>query len=261
MSALRTPPIWPEKSPSRASAQTLYHVLLDALFPPRCAGCPNWSRASFCPDCAPQLRPISAPLCDLCGAPFDPLAFSAPACAACRARAPHFRAARSVWHFDTPLRHAIHRFKYGQKSALASRLAPHLSQKMKDDPALRDFAPRFIVPVPLHRARLRQRGFNQSLLLAQELGRLLGVETRELLSRTRDTPPQVDLGRDERAKNMRDAFTIEAKSCKAKADWQGARILLIDDVFTTGATLGEAAKTLKRAGAGEICALTLGRQA
>lgn len=164
-----------------------------------------------------------------------------------------------MWHFDGPARHAIHRFKYRHKSALAARLAPYLAQQLNEDTVLNSFAPQFLIPVPLHRARLKKRGFNQSFLLAQELGRLIGVETREILWRTRDTVPQVGLGRDERAKNVRGAFAIQSDSRRAKADWKGARLLLIDDVFTTGATLGEAAKVLQRAGGGEICALTLTR--
>lgn len=252
-----TAPNRPEKPPSRA----LYEAFLDALFPPHCAGCAGWCRDPFCERCTPLLRPIFAPLCNICGAPFDPLAHSTAICASCRAAAPSFRAARSVWHFEGPLRAAIHRFKYSQKSALAARLAPHLAQKLEEDAVLRGFAPQFLVPVPLHRTRLKKRGFNQSFLLATELGRLIDVETREILCRTRDTAPQVELGREDRAKNVRGAFALDASSRRLDGNWKGARILLIDDVFTTGATLGEAAKTLKKAGAGEICALTLGRQA
>ena len=239
----------------------LYEAFLDALFPPHCAGCALWCRGSFCARCTPLLRPILAPLCNICGAPFDPLAYSATICAPCRAAAPPFRAARSVWHFEGPPRAAIHRFKYRQKSALAARLAPYLAQKLEEDAVLQGFAPQFLVPVPLHRTRLKNRGFNQSLLLAAELGRLVGVETREILCRTRDTAPQVELGRDERAKNVRGAFAINSAKGHNPNDWGGVPILLIDDVFTTGATLGEAAKILQKAGAGEICALTLGRQA
>ncbi len=161
------------------------------------------------------------------------------------------------------MREAVHHLKYGGKSALAARLAPFLSQALLDDAVLRDFSPQFLVPIPLHRTRLRKRGFNQSFLLASELGRILGVEVQELLIRARDTTPQVELGRADRAKNVRGAFAIDKKVQKTGVvpDWQGARVLLIDDVFTTGATLGEAAKILQGAGAGEICALTLGRQA
>ena len=235
--------------------QTLHSAFLDALFPPRCAGCGAWSREIFCETCAPQLRPIRAPFCDCCGEVFDPLSYSAPTCARCRAKTPHFRAARAMFHFDGPLRAAIHRLKYRQKSALAPRLAPFLERAFREDAYLSVFDPQLLVPIPLHRARLKKRGFNQSSLLAQQLSPLLGVPSREILRRTRNTPPQVTLKGKERADNVKGAFVATQNA----SEWQGARVLLIDDVFTTGATLGEAAKTLRLAGAGEVCALTLAR--
>jgi ComF family protein len=112
-----------------------------------------------------------------------------------------------------------------------------------------------IVPVPLHRRRLRQRGFNQSALLARELGKRLGVPVRcDLLARKLWTEPQTRLNREERLRNVRDAFRV------LKLDEAGGmRILLIDDVFTTGTTLGECTQELKRADASEVHALTVSR--
>ncbi|MBW3636177.1 MAG: ComF family protein [Armatimonadetes bacterium] len=232
-----------------------WNAFLDALFPPRCAGCFEWSRDVFCARCTLQLRPIDAPLCESCGAPFDPLAYCASICVQCREKTPSFLAARSAFHFEGPLREAVHRFKYREKTALAARLAPFLAQTMARDAALSEFRPQALVPVPLHGARHKKRGFNQSALLARELGASLGVPVAELLKRTRDTPPQVGLNRKQRAANVRGAFVMDA----ARSDQKGARILLIDDVYTTGATLRECARVLKKAGASEICALTLAR--
>lgn len=245
---------------SKMAIHSLLNTLLDAFFPPRCAGCDEWCREVLCPFCLPKLRPIHAPLCDQCGAPFDPLAYTAPICAACRAKPPHFLAARSAFHFDGPIRESIHRLKYREKKALAPRLVPLLVEAIAADQTLAGFAPQLIVPVPLHAARLRQRGFNQSFLLAAELGHSLGIPAVELLQRTRPTPPQVNLNRADRLKNVRGAFEVKPAAFN-KHGASGARILLIDDVFTTGATLGECARTLRKAGAGPICALTLGRQA
>jgi len=245
----------PSQAPQNPIWRALYAAFLDALFPPRCGGCATWSRAVFCTSCAPLLRPIQAPLCDFCGEPFDPLALPAPICARCRAKPPAFRLARAVFDFDGPARHAIHRLKYRQKSALAPRLAPFFVSAIGQDPFLRAFDPHFLVPVPLHRARLKKRGFNQSFLLATELSRLIGVPTRPLLRRTRNTPPQVGLKGEARTKNVRGAFSTSDQF----APFAGARLLLIDDVFTTGATLSEAAKALRKAGASEVCALTLAR--
>ena len=248
-------PVLPPKTPFDSLWHAAYGALLDALFPPRCAGCARWSRAVFCPDCTSQLVRIRSPLCDCCGAPFDPLAFPAPICARCRAKAPDFRAARAVFAFEGPLRESIHRLKYQHKSALAPRLAPFLATTLGEEPVLRDFDPQFLVPIPLHPSRLKKRGFNQSFLLANELSKLLGVPTRELLLRSRDTLPQIGLNASDRAKNVRGAF----EAARQVKTWQGKRILLIDDVFTTGATLNEAAKTLRQAGASAVCTLTLAR--
>jgi ComF family protein len=157
------------------------------------------------------------------------------------------------------MREAIHRLKYQEKTALAPRLAPFLAETITTDAALQAFKPDWIVPIPLHPRRLRQRGYNQSFLLARELGRSLEVPVAQLLQRQRNTPPQVGLKRADRAKNIKDAFIIDGA---AFAGIGGSRrcFLLIDDVFTTGATLNEAAHILKKAGATEVCALTLARQ-
>lgn len=207
---------------------------------------------------------MGEPLCRICGDALDLPAFASPTraatiCAACRAQQPPFRAARSAFVFGGPLREAVHRLKYEGKLALAPRLAPLLSQAMERDTVLSGFAPQFLVPVPLHRARQRQRGTNQSALLAHELGRQLNIPVAPCLRRTRDTPPQVELNRAQRQSNVRDAFALDA-ALWAKIGGRGARLLLLDDVFTTGATLSECARALQRGGAGEICALTLARQ-
>ncbi|HEX9996350.1 MAG TPA: ComF family protein [Abditibacterium sp.] len=244
--------------PIRSFQNHIWQSLLDALFPPRCAACLGWSRTVFCESCAPKLRPIDAPQCQKCGVPFDPLAFAAAECALCRQKAPHFEAARAAFHFDGPIRDAIHRLKYHEKSALAARLAPFLAQLLGSDAMLRDFAPDFLVAVPLHPRRLRNRGFNQSQLLALELSRQCKIPLAAPLRRTRNTTPQVELKGDERAKNVRGAFEIDA-TIWAQIGGKNARFLLIDDVITTGSTLGEAALVLKKAGADGVCALTLAR--
>lgn len=197
-------------------------------------------------------------MCQICGAPFDPLAFSASICAECRPKTPPFMAARSAFYFDGPLRESIHRLKYQEKTALAARLAPLLAQAIARDAILGEFQPQWIVAVPLHRARQKKRGFNQSALLARELGESLGVPVAELLRRVRDTPPQVGLNQKQRAENVRGAFEINA-ALFAQLEVKGAKILLLDDVFTTGATMRECAQVLKKPGAGEICAITLAR--
>ncbi|RYG75260.1 ComF family protein [bacterium] len=233
-------------------------ALLDAVFPPHCAGCSEWCREPFCRFCLPKLKAISAPLCEKCGIPFDPLSFPASICSRCRARQPHFLAARAGFDFEGPVREAIHDLKYHEKTALAPRLAPFLAATLRDDPVLRDLNPDFIMAVPLHRRRLKSRGYNQSFLLARELGLILELPLVDVVERIRDTPPQVKLKREDRAKNIRDAFQVDLGAFQ-KIGGKSRRFLLVDDVLTTGATLDEITRVLRKAGAGEVGAVTLAR--
>lgn len=176
-------------------------------------------------------------------------------CATCRSAKVNFDCARAAWIYDGAPRRAIHRLKYNGKSALAARLAPSLARTVRSDETLQSIAFDYVAAVPLHPRRERKRGFNQSELLARCLARELDVPFERMLCRTRATPPQVGLGLKERAQNVRDAFAL-APRVSVPA---GAQVLLVDDVFTTGATLRECAVVLKRAGARTVCAVTLVR--
>ena len=238
-------------------------LTLDAIFPPRCAGCDDFCASLFCADCRATLRPIVAPLCARCGAPFDPLAHAAAECAECRANryhgAPPFVALRSVFAFEGALRPAVHALKYRGKIARAAPLATLLGEFLGRGGAIPRDELALIAPVPLHRLRRWRRGYNQSELLARELGKTLGVPCGDVLRRTRRTRPQVRLSEKQRLANVKGAFAADAN---ALARFNPARgpLLLIDDVYTTGATLGECARALRAAGIAEIYALTLARQ-
>jgi ComF family protein len=240
-------------------------VLLDAVFPPRCAGCRTWSEALFCASCRASLCPIAAPFCLRCGIPFDAQLHTSAECAACRANryhaAPPFETLRSVFAFEGALRHAVHRFKYEDKTALAAPLAVLLHDFLLQSSTQERHIPteglRAVVPVPLHTWRRYRRGYNQSELLARELSRLLAVPMIDALTRVRHTTPQVELRKKQRLDNVRGAFALkEAARCRERT---GA-VLLIDDVCTTGATLGECARVLESAGFAPVYALTLARQ-
>ncbi len=241
-----------------SSTQVWQHAL-NALFPPRCGGCGQFSGALFCEHCAPQLHPILEPCCERCGQPFDALAFGADICARCRAHPPAFERARAAWLFDGPARDTIHKFKYNRRFALASRLARAMESAPATRAMLQAWQPHCLVPVALHSSRARARGFNQSALLARELGALFDLPAHDLLRRNRRTPPQVGLNLKDRRQNVRQAFEINPNLWR-KYDLDGARILLIDDVFTTGATLNECARVLVKAGASAVGALTIARQ-
>ena len=260
------------------------HLILDAIFPPRCAGqgenCEVWSRAVFCDVCVRTLQPIVPPFCAICGTPFRGTPFrvsqtdistpNAPTnfadiCAECRANryhvAPPFDGLRSLYVFEGAARRAVHRLKYENKTALAKPLAALMSDYLGESSTrfVEREALTHIVAVPLHARRQRSRGYNQSELLARELSVLIGVSSAQLLLRTRDTTPQVELSIRDRAINVRDAFALNSNTIVTNTIVKGATILLIDDVHTTGATLRECARVLKTGGATKVYGLTLAR--
>jgi competence protein ComFC len=216
---------------------------IDLVYPKRCAGCSR--RGSWlCEDCRTALTLFSAPWCDRCGVPGTYLRCK------CHSTPRNLDLVRSVGPFDGWLRGAVVQFKYhgewARKAHLGALLANTITQMQLIDA---------LVPVPLHPTRLRQRGFNQSLLLAQHAGELLNVEVKEALIRTRRTDAQVSLGPQQRKANVAGAFTVQPNIALA-----GLSIVLIDDVVTTGSTLSACAEALTVAGAASIKAVSLARE-
>ncbi len=237
-------------------------TLLDWLYPPRCRFCKQRmfceDQECFCSACKKKIKLISHPLCLLCGRPFVNTAGEDHLCGACILRAPFYNEARA-WacyprdESEDPLREVLQRFKYGRKVSLGKPLG-HLMAKgcLNYWPDITFDA---IIPVPLHRKRLRWRGFNQAVLLAREVSRLWRVPIDPfVLSRTKETLPQTQLPEEERRKNVRGAFSLnQEKPVKGKA------LLVVDDVYTTGATVNECSRILLRAGAEKVHVLTLAR--
>ncbi len=232
-------------------------ALLDTLFPPLCHVCrtfiPGPAEVHLCASCRDAVSPIRPPLCPVCGTPFAAEGGIDHPCGPCLTDPRPFDGARSAVRFDGPVRDLIHRFKFGKKSHLARPLALLTARSLPDFPST--CPGDLVVPVPLHVKRLRQRGFNQSQLL----GHVLAKEWRIPLSvhnlrRIRWTEPQIGLSATERERNVRNAFAvahphgIEDKS-----------IILADDVFTTGSTVSECARILKRAGARQVWVITVAR--
>lgn len=163
----------------------------------------------------------------------------------------HFTWARGVLLYNDATSKAIHKFKYGKDTSYSRALGAIISSYRDMD--IRDFD--VIIPVPLHIKRLRERGFNQSLLLARAVGNKFKITVDPYsLKRTRWTEPQVNLKGRERKMNVKGAFEVVN-------DIKGRRVLLIDDVYTTGATAAECSKVLKKSGAEDVCVLTLARTA
>jgi ComF family protein len=222
---------------------------LDLLFPPVCAGCKMPGHA-FCPNCAQAVTPVPLPICELCGkSQVAPTA----RCAACRAR-PHGAPAlsRAAALHTPPLRQAIHALKYEQRPELAALLARYLVAVFAAPPWER-LAPAIdaVVPVPLHAERVAERGYNQSELLAAAFCARVGLACEPgWLVRTRATRQQIDLGPAERWSNVAGAFT-------AGHEVAGRTLLLVDDVYTTGATLRASAAAAQAAGARTVYGLAL----
>lgn len=221
-------------------------AVLDLLFPRVCVGC--GARGEFiCPSCTRQLAPIG-PCCPGCGKPQAQNA----KCPACWARHSEIDSIRSPYRFQGTAREAVHAFKYRRVTALARPLAALLAGQIAASPVPADV----YVPVPLHSRRLRRRGYNQSALLATELGRLTGtrVDTGGL-RRVRDAGPQVRA----RAVEERRANVAGAFAC-ADDRFNGLRVVVIDDVCTSGATLEACAAALRRAGASSVAGVTFARE-
>lgn len=241
----------------------LLSQFIDIIYPPRCPTCGKFlsderpcaeERANyFCRACYSDFREIASPLCPICSTPFFYGLEEDHLCEECLRKRPFYDAALAPYHYEGTLMKAIHQFKYGAKVFLADSLGPLLSQfAQRHVKASKDI---LTIPVPLHPKRLRERGFNQSLLLARHLADGLDTELDFLsLRRVKYTLPQTGLGKEERRKNVRSAFRlVNPKAVKGKL------ILLVDDVATTGNTLNECARVLKRSGAKKVLCLVLAR--
>jgi ComF family protein len=229
--------------------------LVSLLYPANCAGCavpvkPGEQLCAQCRDDAPRLR---APFCERCSQPFPGAITDAFTCQNCHDRVLHFDAAISCYRSRGVVRELMHSFKYGKQLHLRHTLGAWLCDTL-DDPRLAGRRFDCIVPVPLHPARERERGFNQAELLARALGRKSGLPVRPLLRRIRYTTTQTQFDRHERMENLSGAFRL-----RRGVDVQELRVLLVDDVLTTGSTLSECAEVLKRAGALSVHAATAAR--
>ena len=225
------------------------------LYPPACTICSASVDPGeyLCHECESKISRIVPPFCAKCSEPFDGAITTEFACANCAHRRIYFEAAVSAYRARGIVRHVILNFKYGRQIHLRHLVGRWLVAAF-DDPRLRDCRFDAIVPVPLHPARERERGFNQAELLAERLSDRLSLPLRPALERVHYTTTQTAFDRAERMKNLRGAFRL-----RKKADVRSLRVLLIDDVLTTGSTLSECARVLKEAGAQSVHAATAAR--
>jgi ComF family protein len=230
-------------------------ALVSLFYPPLCVVCSaNVEHAKYlCVDCEKKAPRITPPFCEKCSEQFDGAISGTFSCANCAHRRLYFDAAVSVYRSRGIVRRLVHQFKYGHQFHLRHPLADWLGETLHD-PRLRDRRFDIIVPVPLHPARERERGFNQAQLLADLVSDKTTIPVRPALERIRYTTTQTAFDRAERMENLRDAFRL-----RKNMPVQDLRVLLIDDILTTGSTLSECARVLKRAGAVSVHAATAAR--
>ncbi len=226
----------------------LWQAGADLLFPPQCVGC-HTPGAWLCNGCAQRVEPLPAAICARCG---RALAVPSPTCSQCQSADFPFLWVRAAALYTEPLRAAIHALKYEGRVELAEPLSRYLVATVQP---LRERGQMGVLdgclPVPLHPRRLAERGYNQSALLAAAFARRTRYPFHEdWVWRSRDTQSQVTLSAAERQRNVADAFS-------ASPAVAGKRLLLIDDVTTTGATLMACAKAVQAAGATEVYGLVL----
>ncbi len=239
--------------------------LLELVFPTSCAGCGAYGGELVCEACSRAIAPIGGPRCRRCG---RPALYYLEVCADCRLRKPAFDATFAFGLYGDPLRAMIHRLKYRN----GRRLVPYLAAMMVA--AVRGAegsateaggakglgkplttAYDMVAFVPMHRRRQKQRGYNQAELLARRVASELELPCETLLRRTRQGEAQASLALPERRENVRDAFALRPDALSVR----GKHILLVDDVMTSGFTLSECARALKRAGARRVTCCVLAR--
>jgi ComF family protein len=232
----------------------VFEALKDLLFPPACLGCErrlDHSRPPlFCADCQAELAFVRSPLCPCCGTPY--VAGGDHLCPACLDNRYAFDAARSLLFYQPPVDRIIRALKFGGQLTALATLGALAGQadwlRDQDEPDL-------LLPVPLHPDRLRERGFNQALALARGcFPQWRKKISTDVLLRVRSTTPQSQLSGKERRANLGKAFALSGRESVA-----GKRVLLVDDVFTTGSTVHECGAVLRAAGAARIEVFTVAR--
>jgi ComF family protein len=235
--------------------------ITELVFPPRCAVCEQWGAEVFCAACRAQVEYLRPPYCSRCGRPQMPTADAHMLCGECRGQPPALSGARAVGLHTGTLRRAVLRMKFDRRRGLIEPLGRLLAARLAaeaEQPEPLDLAPaRALLPVALHPRRRAWRGFDQAVLLSRALSRHAGLECWEdILRRVKNTHQQVGLSVEERRANLAGAFQVTDRRRIA-----GGSFLLLDDVYTTGSTLQEAAKAVLRTGARAVYGLTITRAA
>jgi ComF family protein len=227
---------------------SLYHFIwqtADWLYPPVCAGCGK-PDSRFCRDCFSQVITIAKPICEICGAPIQPNE----KCPECEDHPPRFDRLRSWSVFSGPLREALHSLKYKSNLGIAEILAQPLISILNEEKW--DFD--VVIPIPLGKSHLRQRGYNQAQAIARPISLAMNrVLLSNAVTRVKETSSQINLTPVQRYANLQDAFLANP------AKLNGRKVLLVDDVATTGATLNSCAEALRAVGVSKVYCITVAK--
>ncbi len=227
----------------------IFNSLINLMMPSRCRGCDTESREMLCRRCREEVTPILH-ACARCGVPYPQ---PVPICGRCVDKRLYLDSVVSLYLYQSPLREVIHAWKYRRSRRAWLIIQELFTEGLKHrSTELKGLSTEMVVPVPLHWRRKWGREFNQSLLLAQELGRMLDLPVTTAVRRKRYTKPQTSLHVQKRRMNVRGAFTL-------KGNVKGRSFILVDDVATTLSTASEIAKTLLKGGAREVHLITMTR--
>lgn len=233
--------------------RTVGQTALDMVYPPCCVLCKVRifdERSAVCDGCGSGLLSIDAPYCERCA---QPLGTPVASCPACRGRTFYFEGAFSAFEFNRPLQDLIHLLKYRNRPGIGRFLGSLLAKRVEQEPGIPHITG--VLPVPLHPLRRRERGYNQSACIARGISDVTGIPVlKNVLGRGRNTPTQTSLSPEARMANVSGVFEVARPDAVC-----GATVALVDDIFTTGATIGSCARALLQAGAGRVFALTVAR--
>lgn len=233
------------REPIRLQIYRWFWQAVDFVYPPECAGC-NKPGEIWCNDCQESVRAITGPICPICGYPLT----RNEVCPDCQETPPPYTALRSWAEYEGPLREALHNLKYKNDLELANVFSSALVNIIQTAHWNFDF----IIPMPISPNHYKSRGYNQSVVIARPIALTLGIPiVSNVVKRIKETRSQVNLNREERFKNLQSAFSANSAKLLNK------KVLLVDDICTTGATISSCSKTLKGAGCSEIYCLTIAR--
>lgn len=221
---------------------------LSLLWPEVCPFCEMLSKKGICDQCSKDLKELEVkePKCFKCGKTI--LNEEDSFCTDCTKQGRYFECGTALWNHQGVVSESIYRFKYHNQRRYGMLIGRRIAESLRDE--VDKWGPQVIIPVPLCKRRRRERGFNQSLILALEIGEILNIPVREYVKRVKETLPQKNLDKQSRKANLREAFIIDEMP-------RLKRVLIVDDIFTTGSTIDEMAKILKKAGVLQVFFLTI----